>query len=143
MYDMVLASLCAGLSTKCSPVQYEVLISIAQVPELQCVEVKDGGVEIGAAVTVARIVKELEKLRKSLPGAQHQFWLVFATLPHLSILVYSFMAFFPYHFDYFHVLSFIYHIWAGVIYTSSICSCAQRLSHLDWCYYSYPIYATS
>ena len=77
VYDMVLVSLCVGLSTKCSPVQYEVLISIAQVPELQCVEVKDGGVEIGAAVTVARIVKELEELRKSLPGAQYQFWLVF------------------------------------------------------------------
>ena len=62
---------CEGLSTKRSPVQYNVLISIAQVPELQCVEVKDDGIEIGAAVTITHLIEELEELQKKLLGAQH------------------------------------------------------------------------
>ncbi|KAL5567147.1 hypothetical protein UlMin_030311 [Ulmus minor] len=53
-----------GIEMRLKRIQYEVLISVTHVPELNVLHVKDDGIEIGAAVRLSDLMKVLRKVVK-------------------------------------------------------------------------------
>lgn len=51
-----------GIETRLKRMEYPVMISVAHIPELNQLNVKDDGLEIGASVKLSELVKELAKV---------------------------------------------------------------------------------
>ena len=58
----------AGVDTKFKGEFYEVLLSVSHVPELNRVEEKEGGLLVGAAVSLNTLQHKLEEMVHTLPG---------------------------------------------------------------------------
>ena len=58
----------AGVDTKFKGEFYEVLLSVSHVPELNRVEEEEGGLLVGAAVSLNTLQHKLEEMVHTLPG---------------------------------------------------------------------------
>lgn len=57
-----------GIEMRLKRIQYQVLISLTHVPELNILDVKDGGIEIGAAVRLSELLKVFREVLTERPA---------------------------------------------------------------------------
>ena len=58
----------SGVETKFKGAFYEVLLSVSHVPELNTIEEKEDGLQVGAAVTLNTLKQKLSDIIERLPG---------------------------------------------------------------------------
>ena len=59
---------CSGVETKFKGAFYEVLLSVSHVPELSRVQEEEGGLLVGAAVSLNTLKQKLTDMMGKLPG---------------------------------------------------------------------------
>ena len=68
MCTSVLPLCCSGVETKFKGAFYEVLLSVSHVPELSRVQEEEGGLLVGAAVSLNTLTHKLTDMMGKLPG---------------------------------------------------------------------------